>query len=155
MLLELAPQKIKDRFELLKTNPENPVWHPEGSTYDHIKIVTERLIITGDIDLIMSGFFHDLYKLETTKTNPKTGHPSAFGHEVGSARLVLEPDNQEFIKKMGADVDIVHGIVKNHMRIKQINEMRNIKQNELKELVYFDKLEIFTRADTMLSEFNF
>jgi len=151
-LVGLSPVEIRDRMDKLKYNPERIDYHPEGNTYEHIKIVTNRLITTGDIDLIMAGLFHDLFKLETTKINPKTGHPCAIGHENGSAMLVLH--YKDFISEMGADVDTVYGIVKNHMRIRQYNKMRPNKKQELDKLPYIKKLKVFEIADSMLIEWD-
>ena len=73
-LVALAPQDIKDELERLKTYKEDNRYHPESSAYEHIKIVTTRLITTGDIDLIMAGVFHDIGKLQAAeKTLEKEG----------------------------------------------------------------------------------
>lgn len=153
-LVAISPIVIQERLEKLKTNPERLDYHPEGNTYDHIKIVTERLMQTGDMDLIMAGLFHDLFKLETTKPHPKKGHPCAFGHEIGSARLVLDNENKEFIKRCGGNVGTVHGIVLNHMKMKQYDKMKPNKQKILDELPYIKKLRVFTLADSMLTEWD-
>lgn len=151
-LIALLPPELQERLEKLKANPERTDYHPEGNTYDHIEIVTERLMTTGDIDLIIAGLFHDMFKLETTRLNPKNGQLCAFGHEKGSAKLVLI--HSDFIRKMGGDVDIVYGIVNNHMRIKQYNKMKQIKQQKLDELPYIKKLKVFALADSMLIEWD-
>lgn len=151
-LVTLAPRDIIRVIVASQDNPENINWHPEGNTYAHIKIVVNRLIETNDINLILSGLFHDLGKVSTTKPNPKTGLPCAFGHEFVSAKLVNE--NASFIDEMGGDADIVHGIVKNHMRIKQYNSMSFKKQKEMDELPYIKQLIAFSKADTMLAEWD-
>jgi len=151
-LVTLAPNVIIKLLVASQDNPENTNWHPEGNTYDHIKIVVDRLIETRNINLILSGLFHDLGKVSTTKPNPKTGLPSAFGHEFVSAKLVNE--NVSFIEEMGGDVDIIYGIVKNHMRIKQYNSMSFKKQKEMDELSYIKELTVFSKADSMLSKWD-
>jgi len=150
-IFDVLPLELQITMTKLKSNPERLDFHPEGNTYDHIKIVTERLIQTGDINLIMSGVFHDIGKLTTTKTNPKTGMPCAFGHEVASSKVVKK--HADFITEMGGDVEEVFEIVINHMKVKQMAKMRTVKQNALRELKTFPKLEVFTRADSMLKEF--
>lgn len=150
-LVAISPVSIQERLEKLKTNRERLDFHPEGNTYEHIKIVTERLMGTGNIDLIIAGLFHDLGKLETTKPHPKFGHPTAYGHENVSAKLVIE--NRDFIEGLGANTDIVHCIVKNHMRVKQYDKMRPKKQEEIDTLPCLNKLKLFSRADDMLNNF--
>lgn len=151
-LVALAPQDIKDELERLKTYKEDSRYHPESSAYEHIKIVTTRLITTGDIDLIMAGVFHDIGKLQAAeKTLEKEGKFRAFGHEFIGAKYV-EKDS-EFIASMGADVDVVYSIVINHMRMKQMDKMKSSKVEDLKALPTFGKLSIFTKADDMLNDF--
>ena len=151
-LIALLPEELQQRFEKLKGNPERTDYHPEGNTYAHIKIVTERLMTTGDINLIMAGVFHDLGKLETTRPNPRTGQPSAFGHERVSANLVNK--FSQFIAEMGADPKEVYEIVNYHMRIKQMHNMGKKKRDEMMGLPVYNKLETFTKADSMINEFK-
>ena len=80
-LLESAPAGTIERLETLKGFRERPDYHPEESAYIHIKIVTNRLIQTGNPDLIVSGILHDICKLETAKINTKNGFPTSPGHE--------------------------------------------------------------------------
>ena len=56
-LIKNAPQIILDKLEDLKTLRENPQWHPEDNSYEHIKIVTERALGTNDPDLFLTGYF--------------------------------------------------------------------------------------------------
>ena len=151
-LLSLAPQKVKDLIEGLKDLRERPDYHPEPNAREHVKIVTERLILTGDPDLIMSGLFHDITKKLDAKINPKTGWPTSPGHDRGGARIARE--HSDFVQSMGANIDNVFEICEQHMRVKQINDMRPKKQEALKNLPTWKKLEIFTLADNMLSEFS-
>jgi HD superfamily phosphohydrolase len=152
-LIALAPQSARDELERLKTYEEDSKWHPEANVYEHIKIVTDRLITTGDIDLIIAGLYHDLGKLlAAEKTLEKTGKFRAFGHEHIGAKFVKR--DSEFIESMGADVNTVESIVSNHMRMKVLKDMSKQKVDVMKALPTFSKLEIFTKADSMLTEFK-
>lgn len=152
-LLSLVPNNILTELERLKGYSESSIYHPEANAYEHIKIVTERLMTTGDIDLIIAGLFHDLGKLlAAEKTLEKTGKFRAFGHEHIGAKFVKR--DSEFIESMGADVNTVESIVSNHMRMKQMDTMKKKKVDEIKALPSFSKLEIFTKADSMLTEFK-
>jgi hypothetical protein len=150
-LVALAPEDVQDRLNRLKSVRERPDYHPEDSAYEHIKIVTERLMTTGDIDLVMAGLYHDLGKIDTIKTNPKSGYIMTPGHEHVSSLLVTR--DADFIKSMGADVTQVYDIVKNHMKIKQMEKMKASKQKAMRSLPVFGKLGTFTRADNMLEDF--
>jgi hypothetical protein len=152
-LVVLAPQDIIDRLEELKNVVERPDFHPEPNCYEHIRIVTSRLIKTDDIDLVLAGLYHDIGKRETMKINPNSGFPMTPGHEAIGAKLVMR--DSEFIVKMGGDIDIVHDIVKNHMKMKQFSKMRKFKQQVVMDLPAWPKLQIFTKADSMLKTFDF
>jgi len=151
-LLSLAPQKVKDLIEGLKDLRERPDYHPEENAYEHVKIVTDRLITTGDPDLIMAGLFHDIAKKITAKTNEKTGWPTSPGHDDLGASIALE--HSTFVESIGANVSNVQEICQYHMRIKQMSQIKKqAKLQKLLDLPTYSKLEIFTRADNMLEEF--
>lgn len=152
-LVSLAPDNIKSELERLKTYKENNDYHPEDNVYEHIKIVTERLIKTNDINLILSGLFHDITKLIACEiTFDKTGKFRSFGHDKLSADFVIK--NKEFIVSLGGNVDEIYSIVINHMRIGIFDVMGDKKRNEMRKLPIFDKLCIFARADDMLNKFE-
>lgn len=149
-ILNKAPKEIQELILELKTLRERPDYHPEPNAYCHVKIVVTRLIDTGDINLILSALLHDSGKLVMNKPNIKTGFPSAPGHDKFGAQLALKYSN--WIIEMGGDPNIVSWICEQHMRIKQLPNMKKNKQEELLLHKYFDKLVIFTKADSMLSE---
>lgn len=145
-ILSSAPQEILDLIEESKNIPQGAYWHPEGEVYKHIRIVFDRARQYGDINLLMSALFHDLGKVNTTAPN-KYGSWSAIGHEKVSARLVDSYKN--WIREMGGTPDLVKEIVDQHMRIKQMPEMRPVKQEAMKKLQTYDLLLHFTEFDDM------
>lgn len=154
-ILQNAPRFVLRKLEQLKFLRERPDYHPEKSAFEHIRIVTERLITTKDPDLIMAGIFHDLGKLECVKENPKTGYPTSPGHDAWAADLVeKDKECREWIISFGANPDVVAEICKEHMRVKGIGEMRPAKQEAIRQSPIWPKLEIFTRADDMLKDFT-
>jgi hypothetical protein len=149
-----APEKIKRKLEQLECLNERPDYHPEPNTYEHIKIVTNRLIKFGEINLIMAGFYHDICKFDTAKLNPKTGYPTSPGHDKWAEKLILTDEYVQFhLNYFGADKDKVAEICAQHMRIKQINQMKPSKQEKLKNNPVYNYLRIFTMADNMLEDF--
>ena len=158
-LIESTPTLVKRKLVQLKSLRERPDFHPEPSTFEHIKIVTQRLEQTGDINLILSGILHDICKLDVVKENQKTGFPTSPGHEDAAFELITH--NSEIIDwifKNGGNWFKVANIVKNHGRIHQLPEMREAKRlkniQEWKELEIWESLQIFGNADNMLQEFN-
>ncbi len=158
-LIENAPSIILRRLEQLKFLRERPDYHPEPSTYEHIKIVTERLIQTGDKDLIMSGVLHDICKFDTVRMNPKTGWPTSPGHDKAAARLIEESHHIcLWIEEFGADPNIVMDICEGHMIYNILGEMREGKRarkiEEWEGKGIWVKMQLMGAADDMLTEFN-
>ena len=144
------PLELKELIEKCKNTPQTLEWHPEFFVYNHIEIVYDRALQTNDPDMIMCAFFHDLGKVEATKphaTKPNTW--PAHGHEHISAKLVLK--YKDWIESYSANSDNVYYLVKNHMRIKQIDVMRKSKQDALRQHNLFNKLLQFSEFDNMLN----
>lgn len=151
-IINELPTEMFDKLMELKTLRERPDFHPEESTFEHIKIVTNRAIKLGDADLIMAGIFHDIHKLDTMEINPKTGWPTSPGHDKWALKTIQKNSNvQDFIKSFNASCDNVAGICGEHMRIARIHEMRKKKQDDMRKLPFFLKLQIFTKFDDMLN----
>lgn len=145
-LVHTSPDIIRNILEGLKDHKENPKYHPEGNAYDHIRIVTERLIKTGDPDLIMAGFFHDIGKLSAGGKSEEGEFNTSYGHEDISAKLVLR--YKDWIQEMGANPYVVYEIVKNHMKIK-FDAISKQDKDKLERYTIFQKLSMFTNADNM------
>ena len=89
-ILLRAPGELVEITMSLKNVAQNPRWHPEGNTLKHVITVFKRAVEhhPNNLDLAVAAFFHDLGKLETYEISPKTGQPTAHGHEKVSAKLV-------------------------------------------------------------------
>lgn len=150
-LYDVAPEEIKNYIDRCEDIPQSPKWHPEGNVGIHNRIVFNRAVKHGDINLIIAAFFHDLGKADTTKPN-KHGSFSAHGHEFVSARLAEKYADWINSLEFGpdkADAVEVHDIVINHMRIKMMDQMRAPKQSAMRANPNFDKLNTFTTFDSM------
>jgi len=153
-LIKSAPTVVLDKLEGLKSLRERPDYHPEESAYIHVQIVTNRLIQTGNPDLIMSGIFHDIFKAETAKINPKNGYPTSPKHDTYAGRFIrADADVQAFILSIGANPERVAQICEQHMRIKVYSEMNAKKQQAFRDMEIFSDVLIFSMADDMLTEF--
>jgi hypothetical protein len=158
-LVESAPHIIKRKLEQLKFLRERPDYHPEASAFHHIQIVTERLIQTGDINLVLTGILHDICKFDTVKMNEKNGWPTSPGHEDASCELIMKnADVQSWIYDNSGDYIKVAELCRHHMRFHQLGEMRNIKKDKWikvwSEMGIWDQLQIFGAADNMIEDFD-
>lgn len=107
--------------------------------------MTKRVIkYTDNIDLALAAIFHDLGKIETLAFT-ESGAPTAHGHEKVSARLVLEWGN--WIESMGGNVEKIEYVVKNHMRLKVMADMRPVKKDSFILDPFFVDLMRFGQHD--------
>lgn len=146
------PQILKDKLEDLKGYKENPQYHPEDNCYIHIQTVTERCMKTNNQELICCGILHDICKKDSSRINTKTGFNMSPGHEDYACRLIN--NNQDIkdwiINFMKADLDMIIYLVNNHMRIKQMSQMRQHKQDIMTSHPWFKYLVVFNGFDNMI-----
>lgn len=153
-IVNTAPLLIQDKLKELKDLRERPDYHPEPNTFEHIRIVTERLMQTGDIDLIVAGVMHDICKKDCVQINPKTGYPTSPGHDKAAAKLVGNPLVMGWIISLGANPQMVSDLCEQHMRFHQFGNMKESKQRAFREMPCWDKLVFLGAADNMLEEFD-
>ncbi len=153
-IIENAPLIVKNKLEQLKFLQERPDYHPEPSTYHHIRIVTNRLIKKGySMELILSGVLHDICKFDCVKQNLQTGYPTSPEHGKYAARLIEEDLNiLTWLDSFNVDVCRIIDICGYHMRIQQYQFMKPNKKQQIEELDCFQDLLLFTACDDMLSE---
>lgn len=141
-IIRNLPADLRNDLNRTWNVPQNLKWHPEGNTFKHIYITLQRACDIGNKTLIMAALFHDLGKWDTLAFNIETRQPSAHGHERLSCFYVYK--YRQFIKNFGADPLDVFWIVKNHMRVKNLYDMKRSKQNKLKKHHQFINLLQFT-----------
>ena len=144
-LFKKMPSDLQKRVYNLKNFGQRLDKHPEGNVLKHTIVVVNRSIKDDDIDIAIAAMFHDIGKDETAGIHPKKGHITHFGHEKVSASLVSQ--YRDWIKSVGGNAANVFYIVKNHMRYKQLDDMRIKKVMKLKSFRAFDKLSKFSKHD--------
>ena len=146
-LIKNLPSELKDLFFKQWGAKQNPKWHPEGNTLKHIIVVLKRAYhhYPDDPNMIMAALFHDLGKMDTYAINPKTGEPTAYGHENKSSDYIDQ--YRDWIEQFdGVDVDEIKYLVQNHMKVKPStwDNMKDTKKEPIKTHSAFDKLMGFT-----------
>jgi len=148
-LYKLSPPELKQIIINQWKAKQNPKWHPEGNTLKHIIVVTNRSFknFPDNKNIQLAAYFHDLGKLATYKINPKSGQPTAYGHEKESVDLIDEFSN--FVKQQGANPEIVKYIVQNHMKIKPStwDIMKPSKKDPILNDPNYQDLEKFSTID--------
>ena len=148
-LYQQSPPELKQIVMDQWKAKQNPKWHPEGNTLKHIIVVTNRAFrdFPDNKDIQLAAYFHDLGKLATYEINPKSGQPTAYGHEEESVTLIDQ--FKDFIEKQGANPEIVKYIVKNHMKIKPStwDVMKPSKKDPIINDPNYQELEKFGTID--------
>jgi hypothetical protein len=146
-LINMMPDSLKNLFYTQWQAKQNPKWHIEGNTLKHIIIVLKRAFehYPNNPDIILAALFHDLGKLDTYAINPKTGQPTAYGHEVKSGEY-LEKYKDWVNSFDGVNFDKIKYLVLNHMVIKPStwDNMRQQKKDPIEQNPSFEDLKNFT-----------
>ena len=101
---------------------QSPDYHPEGSVFNHIRLMLEKLPPGADESLPWAVLFHDIAKPVTAERDAATGAIHFYGHEkVGAemARAIL--NRLRFPKKQ---IDEIAACVLHHMQFKDVKQMR-------------------------------
>jgi poly(A) polymerase len=101
---------------------QSPDFHPEGTVFEHIKLMLEKLPPNSNELLPWAVLLHDIAKPVTAERDSKTGAIHFYGHEkVGAemARAIL--NRLRFPKKQ---IDEIVACVLHHMQFKDVKQMR-------------------------------
>ena len=101
---------------------QSPDFHPEGSVFNHICLMLEKLPPDSNELLPWTVLLHDIAKPVTAERDSRTGAIHFYGHEkIGAemARTIL--NRLRFPKKQ---VDEIVTCVLHHMQFKDVKQMR-------------------------------
>jgi putative nucleotidyltransferase with HDIG domain len=101
---------------------QSPDFHPEGSVFNHICLMLEKLPPDANELLPWTVLLHDIAKPVTAEKDLQTGAIHFYGHEkIGAemARMIL--NRLRFPKKR---VDEIVACVLHHMQFKDVKQMR-------------------------------
>lgn len=141
----VIPGDIRARIMGLTDVDQRRDFHPEGDVLKHTMIVTNRLAKYRCPELTFAGIMHDVGKDVTTAMSEK-GFLQAIGHEDVSAEFVLQ--HKQFFDQF-CDVEKLHTIVSQHMRVKLFEDMKEKKQAALLGMPGGGLLMLFREADKM------
>jgi len=104
------------------TCEQSPDYHPEGSVFNHIRLMLEKLPVDATDSLAWSVLLHDIAKPVTAEKDPATGAFHFYGHEKKGAEMaetILE--RLRFPRKQIEEIVIC---VRCHMQFKDVKQMR-------------------------------
>lgn len=115
-------EQILPELEATVDCAQSPDYHPEGSVFNHLKLMLDHLPPDADTALPWAALLHDIAKPVTASTDPKTGAIHFYGHEkIGAdmAEQILE--RLRFPRKQ---IEAIVKAVRYHMQFKDAPEMR-------------------------------
>jgi len=149
-LIRSMPTDLKKLFFDQWGAKQATKWHPEGNSLKHIILVLRRAYnkFGDDPNMIMAALFHDLGKMDTYAINPKTGDPTAYGHDTKSGDYVKQYADW-ILSFEGTNIDVIEYLVINHMKMKPStwSVMKQAKKDPIEQNPAFDKLQGFETID--------
>jgi len=101
---------------------QSPDFHPEGTVFEHIKLMLEKLPPNSNELLPWTVLLHDIAKPVTAERDVKTGAIHFYGHEKTGAEMAETILTRlRFPKKQ---IDEIVACVLHHMQFKDVNQMR-------------------------------
>ena len=147
-IFELLNEKILDNelyalFHLIGVE-QSKKWHSEGDAFIHTMLVLdEARKLTDDPAVLWAALFHDTGKRKTAGIS-ESGNITHHGHDKISVEIWDEFSSRWEIENK----EKTSFLIKNHMRIALITEMRKSKQDELINSKWFTELFYLLVADT-------
>jgi len=104
------------------TCEQSPDFHPEGTVFEHLKLMLSHLPPDAHPLLPWAVLLHDIAKPLTTSRDPKTGSIHFYEHEKIGAKMAGEIlERLRFPRK---EIEAVAVAVRHHMQFKDAMQMR-------------------------------
>jgi poly(A) polymerase len=101
---------------------QSPEYHPEGTVFEHIRLMLEKMPPDASHSLPWAVILHDIAKPATAERDAATGAIHFYGHEkVGAAMSERILRRLRFPKKQ---IEEIVACVRNHMQFKDVKQMR-------------------------------
>ena len=101
---------------------QSPDFHPEGTVFEHIWLMLEKMPPGAHPSLPWAVILHDIAKPATAELDPATGKIHFYGHEkVGAALAERILTRLRFPKKQ---IEEIVACVRQHMQFKDVKQMR-------------------------------
>ncbi len=101
---------------------QSPDFHPEGSVFNHIILMLQKMPVDADELLPWTVLLHDIAKPVTAERDAATGKIHFYGHEKVGAEMA--EDILRRLKFPNREREIIVAAVKNHMQFKDVRQMR-------------------------------
>ena len=101
---------------------QSPDFHPEGTVFEHVRLMLEKLPPGSHSSLPWAVILHDIGKPATAERDPATGAIHFYGHEkIGAAMAERILQRLRIPKKQ---IEEIVACVRQHMQFKDVKQMR-------------------------------
>lgn len=104
------------------TCEQSPDFHPEGSVFEHLRLMLGKLPADSDPSLVWAVLLHDVAKPVTASRDPASGSIHFYGHERIGAEMA--ENILERLRFPSKQIDDIVKAVRYHMQFKDVPEMR-------------------------------
>ena len=101
---------------------QSPDFHPEGSVFNHIRLMLEKMPPGSPESLPWAILLHDIAKPVTAERDPATGKIHFYGHEKEGAAMA-----EAILRRLrfpNRQMDEIAACVRHHMQFKDVKQMR-------------------------------
>src|SRR5215472_17581649 len=120
--LRLLPE-ILPEITAMKGVPQPPEYHPEGDVWTHTLLMLESLPKQASATLAWGTLLHDVGKPPTFRSAAETGDRIRFDNHVDVGVRMTE-DICRRLRFSNDDTDQIKALVANHMKFKDVAQMR-------------------------------
>jgi putative nucleotidyltransferase with HDIG domain len=145
LLNEVLPE-----ISAMKDIPQPPEYHPEGDVWIHTRMMLEGLPPGSSPTLAWGVLLHDIGKPQTFRPASLTGDRIRFdGHVEVGVRMAGEIGRR--LKFSNDDTEQIQALVANHMKFKDVAQMRKATLKRFVRLARFDEHLELHRLDCLAS----
>ena len=145
LLPELLPE-----IAAMKGVEQPPQFHPEGDVWIHTRLMIEKLPAGASPTLAWGVLLHDVGKPATFKSAQETGDRIRFDGHVDVGVRMTEAITRR-LRFSNEDAAQIVALVANHMRFKDVEQMRTSTLKRFIRLPRFDEHLELHRLDCMAS----
>lgn len=143
-------QEILPEISAMKGVPQPPEFHPEGDVWIHTRLMLEGLPAGCSRTLAWGVLLHDVGKPKTFRPGSQTGDRIRFDDHVDvGVSMVTEICRR--LKFSNDDTEQVQALVANHMKFKDVAQMRKSTLKRFVRLPRFEEHLQLYRLDCLAS----
>jgi poly(A) polymerase len=150
--LDLLPQ-ILPEISAMKNVPQPPQYHPEGDVWIHTLLMLQDLPARSSATLAWGTLLHDVGKPPTFRPASETGDRIRFDGHVNIG-VSMAGDICRRLRFSNDDTDQIRALVANHMKFKDVAQMRPATLKRFVRLPHFSEHLELHRLDCLSSHRN-